>query len=339
MTRLLRLARLEGVPRRVLVLTTWASVLAVLVALYQSWAVWAIVSAAVLPWFLPLAIQTTWLSRHYGWFALFFLLVVTQGGHYIEHVIQMIQKHPLGQGLAASGVIGVLDIELVHFGWNTFVFLASVALVIRFRRNPWLWMLLIAAIWHQIEHTYVTYHYVTSGVAPAGFLPRAGLVNGGKGLPIDGPDLHFIYNTIETFPLFAGFIYQLRRTHDNWIERAFPVLSGEALGRATRDSRVRRFQPEEVIVEQGATADACFVVVRGELEVSRSDGAPTIIGPGQYFGETVLLSAAVRTATVRARTAGELVEVDADTFRDILEGSPQAAEDLRQLAMHRSTGT
>jgi hypothetical protein len=211
--RVRTLARLEGVPKRMLRATIWASALATLVALYQGWPGWAIVSAAVLPWALPFFVETRWLGRHYGWFALFCVLAITQSGHYVEHVAQMVQLHVLQQP-TAMGLIGVLNLDWVHFGWNTFVFMAVIALVIRFRGNPWLWATLVVAAWHQAEHVYLLSLYLKHGFSGLpGLLDRGGLIGGG--LPIRGPDLHFIYNTIETAPLIAGFFWQLRRTHDD----------------------------------------------------------------------------------------------------------------------------
>lgn len=337
MTWLRRLATFEGVSRDVLKVAAWVSIIATLVGLYQGWAAWAVVSAAVVPWFVPLSVQTWWLREHYGWFALFYLLFVTQLAHYVEHIVQFVQNHVLGQGLAASGVITVLNVEGVHFAWNTVVFLAAVALVFKFRRNPWLWAVVVVALWHQIEHTYTIVKLVETGMEGHGLLGENGRLS--IAIPITGQDLHQIYNTVETLPLIAAFFYQVARTRDTWLERAFPTLGADALTRLDRAARSRPFAPDEVIVRKGLGSEAIYVVVRGELEVELGEGAGSVrLGPGRYFGETVLLDAAVRTATVRARTAGELLEMDASTFREILDDSPEAAEDLRQLALHRAAG-
>ena len=338
MRRLLTLVRLQGVPKQMIRATLWAAALATLVALYQGWPGWAIVAAAVLPWCPLFVVETRWLGSHYGWFALFCVLTITQTGHYIEHVSQMVQIHGFDRaGAEAHGVVGVLDIEAVHFGWNTFVFLALVVLVTRFRRNPWLWAAAGVATWHQAEHSFTFFVYATTGKLMPGLLEMGGRIAGG--LPIMGPNLHFIYNTLETMPLIAAFFFQLRRTHDTWIERAFPMLDRPALVRATAVARTRRFEPGEVIVGEGEASEACFVVARGELDVLKGEGVgvhPAVLGPGEYFGESVVLDAATRTATVRARSAGELMELDATTFRRIIEETPDAAEDLRRIALQRT---
>src|SRR5207245_7205851 len=88
--------------------------------------------------------------------ALFFVLVVTQSAHFIEHAAQMVQIHLLGlHGPQASGIFGMLNTEWVHFLWNSWVLILSTFLMFFFRKNVWLWMLFIFAIWHEIEHIFI----------------------------------------------------------------------------------------------------------------------------------------------------------------------------------------
>ena len=121
---------------------------------------------------------------------------------------------PIRFGLAGShahGVFGALDIEWVHFAWNTWVGIAGLLLLARFRTNYWLWLTMVIAVWHGFEHAYILSVYLTTGQAGTpGFLARGGAIAGG--LPLLRPDLHFLYNLIETAPLVAGFIYQCRQT-------------------------------------------------------------------------------------------------------------------------------
>jgi hypothetical protein len=145
------------------------------------------------------------------WLVLFYALVVTQTAHFLEHVAQMVQLHLMNlQGAQARGIVGQLDIEWVHFLWNAWVLLAAALLLVRFRDNPWLWFTLLLATWHGLEHAYILWTYLTTGVIGSpGWLSLGGQVGGG--LPLQRPDLHFIYNLIETAPLIIGFIWQLRQ--------------------------------------------------------------------------------------------------------------------------------
>lgn len=329
-------AQVRALPRRIVILTTVATSAVVVFGVIQGWPVWAIVGAALGPWVPVLAFEIDWARRHYGWLALFYALVITQGGHVVEHVVQVTQIHVIGTPpKQARGVFGALDIEWVHFVWNTWVLFAVVLLLFRFRRNPFLWATLVFAVWHEIEHAFLISKYIASG-APGhpGLAAQGGILGGG--LPIARPDLHFFYNVLETLPLIGGFVFQLRRTYDTWLQRAFPRLAPNELRQVTASSRPRRFARGDEIVREGDLARSCFVIASGEVEVSRAGSRAThLLGEGQVFGEIGLIKAEPRNATVRARTAVDLVEVDAKTLRSIMEGSPQTAEAMQRLAAER----
>ncbi len=222
--RVTALARAVGVERRMLTITLGASIGATIGAVYQSWPGWAIVAAALLPWVPLMGLETHRLRLEYGWFALFYVLTITQTGHMIEHVAQMVQMHVL-HSANQDGVIGVLNIEWVHFGWNTWVFLAAVALVYHYRHNPWLWATFALAAWHEVEHGYLLSLYLRHGFSGLpGLLDSGGAIGGG--LPIKGPNLHFLYNLVETVPLVAAFVHELRLLPDN----ADIGMSGSRIG-------------------------------------------------------------------------------------------------------------
>jgi len=108
----------------------------------------------------------------------------------------------------------MLNIEWVHFVWNTWVLIAAVVLLGRYRGNAWLWFTTLFAAWHAIEHAYIVWIYLRTGVAGTpGLLSLGGAIQGG--LPIARPDLHFLYNLIETAPLAVAFFWQVRHTPTN----------------------------------------------------------------------------------------------------------------------------
>ena len=151
-----RMATVCGMPPRIVALTAVASAAALLLATLQSWPLWAIGLVTLLPWLPLFTRETLWTYRHYSWLALFYVLVVTQLAHLGEHLVQMVQIHLLDlQGKDARGVFGQLDIEWVHFLWNTWIILAVALLLTRFPRNPWLWVTLGMAAWHESEHAYI----------------------------------------------------------------------------------------------------------------------------------------------------------------------------------------
>lgn len=142
----------------------------------------------------------------------FALLLVVQAGHLIEHAVQLTQLYVWGvPKQQAHGVVGALDIEWVHFAWNLMVLGAVILVAYWFRSNPWVMIALVLASWHQIEHTYIIWVYLTTGVpGTPGLLSKGGKILGG--LPIPRPVLHALYNVAEVIPLAVGFILAKRQS-------------------------------------------------------------------------------------------------------------------------------
>ncbi|MGH7439446.1 MAG: protein kinase domain-containing protein, partial [Polyangiaceae bacterium] len=73
-----------------------------------------------------------------------------------------------------------------------------------------------------------------------------------------------------------------------------------------------------VIIQQGASGDAAYVIQEGQCVAYREDGAAEIVlrimGPGEVFGETAVFSEKPRTASVRAHTDVVLRTVTRDVL-------------------------
>jgi hypothetical protein len=205
-----RIAGVRTVSPRVVALVATASSGAALFSGLIGLPLWLVGTCALAPWLPILFKETSWTRRQYGWLALFYVLAITQTAHLFEHVAQMLQLHVLHEAPPqAKGVFGALDVEWVHFIWNTWVLVALALLVWRYRRNPWLWGTFAFSLWHEAEHISMMAVYLTSGAAGSpGLLASGGRIAGG--LPVARPDLHFIYNVIETVPLLVAFFVQQR---------------------------------------------------------------------------------------------------------------------------------
>lgn len=168
--------------------------------------IWLVGVSGLAPWLPPITnmVVATWRDAG-AWFALYFVLVLTQSGHVMEHMVQVTQLRVLGlSGEHAHGVFGALDIEWVHFGWNAWILVAVVALLLGTQRNIWLWIAAPLAAWHLLEHTVLIVMYLATGMeGKPGLLAMGGLL--ADGLPLARPELHLVYNVGETLPLVIGF--------------------------------------------------------------------------------------------------------------------------------------
>ncbi len=70
-----------------------------------------------------------------------------------------------------------------------------------------------------------------------------------------------------------------------------------------------------IIVEQGTSADAYFIITRGVFEVLVNGQKVVEMGPGGSFGENALVNGSARTATVVAMTDGALLRIDGALLR------------------------
>jgi len=82
-----------------------------------------------------------------------------------------------------------------------------------------------------------------------------------------------------------------------------------------------------VIIREGDTADAFYVLRSGSVDIKAKGSGPTerhlaITEAGGYFGEIGLLEQIPRTATVTALDECQLYRIDGDQFLDALEAAP-----------------
>lgn len=93
------------------------------------------------------------------------------------------------------------------------------------------------------------------------------------------------------------------------------------------------------LIEEGAPADAAYIVVDGEFEViKKSDVQDIVIAvreTGEVFGEMALLDQAPRAATVRAVRESKVLRIRGDAFEAMLKRSPTAAFNILKTVSRR----
>jgi Cyclic nucleotide-binding domain/Major Facilitator Superfamily len=107
--------------------------------------------------------------------------------------------------------------------------------------------------------------------------------------------------------------------------RATPVfapLPPPALERLSAHLVRRGFESGDWIIRQGERGDRYYVIDAGEVDVIIDGTLVRTQGPGDGFGEIALLRDVPRTASIRARTAASVWELDRDVFLAVVGRHP-----------------
>ncbi|RMH14822.1 MAG: GGDEF domain-containing protein [Gemmatimonadetes bacterium] len=126
-------------------------------------------------------------------------------------------------------------------------------------------------------------------------------------------------------------------TTDDLLARVplFRSLDADALHRLAAATRPVSFPAETRIVEIGEAGHSLFILLSGEVRVlypARSaDYELARLGPGEVFGEMALLNDMPRSATVQAVGDVELLVLEKDDFRKVIEESPAVALKLLEV--------
>jgi len=101
------------------------------------------------------------------------------------------------------------------------------------------------------------------------------------------------------------------------------------------------YQPGDVIIAQGDPAVNFYVIEEGEVEVVRSTAKDAhgevvaVLGAGSFFGEKALLDNEARVATVRARTAVEVLVIGKNVFTQMSAALAPLRDALAQALNRR----
>lgn len=126
----------------------------------------------------------------------------------------------------------------------------------------------------------------------------------------------------------------------------FQRIEASSLRRLAFTSERYEYGPGEVICEQGTEGDGAFVLLSGKAEVliRTAPGAEMVsvseLGPNAIVGEMATLTGQLRSATVRALTPVEALQIPRDALLELLNNNPSAMiEVLRVLAQRLAATT
>jgi thioredoxin reductase (NADPH) len=110
----------------------------------------------------------------------------------------------------------------------------------------------------------------------------------------------------------------------------FPVLTAEQQARVLTHGRLRRVTAGEVVIEPDNQAIKFFVVVQGKLEILRlsenREQVYAVCGPGMFSGELNMLSGRRSLVRIRASEAGELIEIEREALRGLVQTDSELSD-------------
>ena len=166
----------------------------------------------------------------------------------------------------------------------------------------------------------------TSGVQTAlvvvgAFLPVVILLSSGRLLSIDrsaeAPDAE-ILRLLREIPFFAP-------------------LPAPAMERVMADLIATEAAAGDLLIREGDPGDRFYVIVDGEVAITRRGQHVSEQGPGAYVGEIALLRDVPRTATVTAKTPLRLLALEREPFLLAVTGHPVSHEAARAVATARTS--
>ncbi len=122
----------------------------------------------------------------------------------------------------------------------------------------------------------------------------------------------------------------------------FADLPPEILDEVAQTTEIQDVGAGHLLIEEGAPSDDMFIVVEGQMTVTKAQQGRQVelgrVGPGEIVGETGLLDRADRLASVTASVPSVVLRVPAATFDRLLE-DPRVARRMFRTVIQRLRNT
>ncbi|HMK99509.1 MAG TPA: cyclic nucleotide-binding domain-containing protein [Acidimicrobiales bacterium] len=115
----------------------------------------------------------------------------------------------------------------------------------------------------------------------------------------------------------------------------FSACSRRELGQVAAVAVQGELPEGAVLTRQGQKGGLAYVIGQGEAEVVRDGRRLASLGPGDVVGELSLIDGEPRSATVRALTPLQVLEINADDLRRLLRKAPGVRRKLLEALSER----
>ncbi len=108
----------------------------------------------------------------------------------------------------------------------------------------------------------------------------------------------------------------------------FAHLGYKELVRVMNITRVREYEPGEIIIQEGEPGDELLLVLDGTVDLLKEGAYITSFKRGDHFGEMALVDRSPRSATASARDKARLLVIKQNDFYKILSKEPEISVKL-----------
>jgi CRP/FNR family transcriptional regulator, cyclic AMP receptor protein len=109
-----------------------------------------------------------------------------------------------------------------------------------------------------------------------------------------------------------------------------------AVAKVTEDLEV---DEGRVLTREGQSGSEFFVIIEGEVTVTKDGQEVRTLGPGDFFGEIALIEDTPRTATVTAKTRLRFFVLTRQAFRSLLAHQPELEQKVLAALQERVEAT
>ena len=123
----------------------------------------------------------------------------------------------------------------------------------------------------------------------------------------------------------------------------FRHLNYKELVKVLNQTQQQSFEEGQLVIREQSDGDEFYIILSGEVEVTKGGRPLTVLGPGVHFGEMALVDRSPRSATVAARSETRLMSLSRKAFYQLVRTEPVLSSKLLwsfvQVLSHRLRAT
>ncbi len=119
----------------------------------------------------------------------------------------------------------------------------------------------------------------------------------------------------------------------------FKGLNSEELNQITQIAKLDTYGMGDLVFSQGERATAMYVIKHGSIRVKHSTASGeevevSVLGTGAHFGEMAFVGSSERTATAQVTERSEIIRIDFDKLKALLELNSKIAAVFYKALTH-----